>query len=350
MLLFYLLAPFQTLSFYNITLLDIFIICYLLYLIALKNKSKLIRIFNFDYAIIIFILCGVYTAIIRDTYSINTLILLFKFIEYILFFRIALAIDINKNTLIISSLVYTYTLIIWSGIHYYLYVNDIIQRSRIDLPFELHGGQQLSLAFSIIISLMVFNQYLYKRRLNIWYIMTILTCLLFSVIAGGRAGIIGILLLVIFVSNLSFLVVFIPFAYLLFEIGIRLGVNSANTRLNIASSILSEIESDIITLLFGKGLHQLNYEMFSIHIFYEFGVIACSFIAIITVYKILNYPKYNTLLFYLVTFIVFVELTVSGAIITDKLAPVFAFTLGIICRLSRYEKIHIHSSKYAYRL
>ena len=203
------LAPFQTININEITLLDLLLVLFFLLYFINNKLDNFINLISPNIIILSILLLGIFNAYINGNNTSLTWLISIKVIEFYYFFKIAFKINIDERTLTNSILICIFILLFWVVIYYILgllFGTHVI--SRVDFPFEYSGGQQLPCALFI---LNAFYYFMLRRNnsKNLYLIMIpiYLLSLSASVLSGGRAGLLGMILLLLIISNLKFLLI-----------------------------------------------------------------------------------------------------------------------------------------------
>tara|TARA_Y100001970_G_scaffold290695_1_gene425357 strand:- start:16796 stop:17932 length:1137 start_codon:yes stop_codon:yes gene_type:complete len=271
-------------------------------------------------------------------------ILFFKYIEYLLFFWLGIKFA-EKYQLIyfeIGVKILLVILISWSFYHFYLWSNNFIKNDRADFPFIFNGGQQLSSALYIL--LVSLTYILIHKKNYITFFIFLIFCLFPFYTSGGRAGLIGLSIFSLFfliyyfrfylILFLSFLVYsFVQGQSILSSLGFRFGTASDAGRIRILRLIEDRLYDDYFLILFGQGFaHAYWYDMFIIHILYEFGLLGFLFLFLFSLYvfsKIIKVYGSTYKLFWIFVLVSFgFQLIVAESMVTDRTAPLILLSLG----------------------
>tara|TARA_B100000700_G_C14237071_1_gene486370 strand:+ start:56 stop:469 length:414 start_codon:yes stop_codon:yes gene_type:complete len=120
---------------------------------------------------------------------------------------------------------------------------------------------------------------------------------------------------------------------ILSSLGFRFGTASDAGRIRILRLIEDRLYDDYFLILFGQGFaHAYWYDMFIIHILYEFGLLGFLFLFLFSLYvfsKIIKVYGSTYKLFWIFVLVSFgFQLIVAESMVTDRTAPLILLSLG----------------------
>ena len=242
------LAPFQTLNINEITFLDILLVLFFLSYFVNNKLDGFVNLISPNIIIFSILIIGIFNAYINGNNTSLSWLISIKVIEFYYFFKIAFKINIDERTLTNSILFCIFILLVWVAIYYVsglLFGTHII--SRVDFPFEYSGGQQLPCALFILNAFYYFMlRRNHSKNLYLIIIPIYFLSLFASFLSGGRAGILGMIFLLLIISNLKYILIsLIPIFLLSYYFPLRLIENSFLSRVDLLETYLGNDLIDI---------------------------------------------------------------------------------------------------------